>query len=447
MKKDEKKESNEKKTHKIRNLILFGASILVILATVIILLLIFLRKDSKRDEYEVKHFDTQEIYNDAFIKGVSTLKTDGKFTYRLDETQMNELLHNSFNSIKDKADSHVENVYFKYEEDNTCVYYLDLKDTFVKSRIRIETEQSPSELLGGFRFKINKISMGKVNSYSYVQRKGYISNKFFDLLFENAGLPFTMRLDREEIMYQPPMFLNKVNLEGDLFSYLKANMLKTGYFILPESIGFSYDLNHLRSNEFNEHIPLTKEYLGIHDLVSESISEDSLSDIEVGETREMVSFSFNEINASLNYILKEHSIKERHSSSISNSFADLSVSEVMLKNIDNKNLKLTYFVDVGKFVFDVNFDIVTSEGSTPNNFELIGKLDIHSDYLEERNVVSNKVIDSLINNIDCLTYNSETDYFKFSVKDIIDESSIIGISFYNCSVKLTGNSLVFTASK
>lgn len=447
MKKHEEKDTNKKKSHKTRNLILLGASILVILATAIVLLLIFLRKDSERDEYEVKHFDTQEIYNDAFIKGVSTLKTDGKFTYRLDETQMNELLHNSFNSIKDKADSHVENVYFKYEEDNTCVYYLDLKDTFVKSRIRIETEQSPSELLGGFRFKINKISMGKVNSYSYVQRKGYISNEFFDLLFENAGLPFTMRLDREEIMYQPPMFLNNVNLDGDLFSYLKANMLKTGYFILPESIGFSYDLNHLRSNDFDEHIPFVNEYLGIHDLVKESFVEENLNDIAVGETREIVSFSLNEINSSLNCINKQHIIKERYTSSISNSFAELSISEVSLKNIDDKNLELTYFVDVGKFVFDVNLDISISEGSNPNNFELIGKIDIHSDYLNERNVVSNKLFNNLINNIDCITLNPENYTFKFSLKDIIDNSGIIGISFYNCSVKLTGNSLVFTASK
>lgn len=173
-----KKDKNKKKRGlKFWLPILVSGSLFLI--TVLLVMWFALLQDPNRSTHVRSNNTYQDIVKRSFINGFENTENTGKFMYILTENDVNDLL---YDGAKNLNDEHIETIYTELTDDGGRMFYVDLKNTFIKSRVAIKTSLNEY----GNRLKIEKATIGKVNVTRYLEKKGYLTGDYLTKFFTSG---------------------------------------------------------------------------------------------------------------------------------------------------------------------------------------------------------------------------------------------------------------------
>ena len=174
-----KKDKNKKKRG-LKFWLPISVSGSLFLITVLFVMWFVLLRDPNRSTHVRSNNTYQDIVKRSFIKGFENTENTGKFTYILTENDVNDLLADGAKNLNDE---HIETIYTELTTDGGRMFYVDLKNTFIKSRVAIKT--SVNEYGNGL--KIVKATIGKVNVTRYLEKKGYLEEYYLTQFFSKAS--------------------------------------------------------------------------------------------------------------------------------------------------------------------------------------------------------------------------------------------------------------------
>ena len=240
-----KKEDKEnKKLKKLKLYLSISISASLFLATVLLVMWFILLRDQNRNSHIRSDFTTQQIIEKNYIKGFENTKNTGKFQYILSENDFNDLLDDGVKEVKDK---HVESICFEYSQNGQYTFYVDLKNTFIKTRAVVSTYV----LDYGYDYvdlKIISVKMGKVESSKMLVRKGYLTSDWINKYFKACKLPISYDEKTNVLHYEVGSFFNEfpeTKISKTFFNLALQD--STRLTVDPSNLGFAVDFSKLRS--------------------------------------------------------------------------------------------------------------------------------------------------------------------------------------------------------
>ena len=145
--------------------------------------------DSNRNAYETKCYESSEIIKKNYIDGFSKTSSTGEFNFYLPKDDINELLSKSVEKLNDK---YIESIYYDIGEENHHYFYFDLKVPLIKTRVVLDTVSVEDPANNCYYLSIQNCTIGKMNAFGFLSKKGYISQEFFGKIGEYSNLPIVM---------------------------------------------------------------------------------------------------------------------------------------------------------------------------------------------------------------------------------------------------------------
>ena len=240
-----KKEDKEnKKFKKLKLYLSISISASLFLATVLLEMWFILLRDPNRNSHIRSDLTTQQIIEQNYIKGFENTKNSGKFQYILSENDFNDLLDDGVKEVKDK---HVESICFEYSQNGQYTFYVDLKNTFIKTRAVVSTYVVDY----GYDYvdlKIISVKMGKVESSKMLVRKGYLTSDWINKYFKACKLPISYDGKTKVLHYEVGSFFNEfpeTKISKTFFNLALQD--STRLSVDPSNLGFVVDFSKLRS--------------------------------------------------------------------------------------------------------------------------------------------------------------------------------------------------------
>ena len=356
MRKEESSKFNKKKTKwLIRFLVILSILLLLTLGILLFLLLQF--KDNNRNGYIRRNIEYSEIIKKNYIDGFLDTKNSGKFAYILPKEDINELLAIGQDRVNDK---YVESIYFDVDESNHAYFFVDLKNTFVKTRVVIATTISLKDS-STIKLSISSVSMGKMNAFNIVRSKGYLDKNYVDNYFKACHLP--VKFDESNLAFEitPYNFINmfpKSNIVMELFQNAldRANVISLNTSIF----GFNVDISKLRSSDIS-YIDHDTSY--IPNVSSELLDavESNYSTMSSGESRVVYSLSESSLNKIINSSFVSTQKEEITSTLTSNKVIyDFKGVNIHLNEVDKITLKMYYSINGYLIDVDTYLNVSTS---------------------------------------------------------------------------------------
>lgn len=433
---DMEHKGNDLFKHKLKVILTLFLCLVVVLLTATYITYLVTHKDKNRNPNTYSNNDNVSLIEKNMIDAFSNTKDTGKFSFRLDDQDINQMLKNASNNV---LPSSAESIYYE-SKDNHHYFYIDLKPKFlVETRVVIDTLIEGVTTDNLVVLQISKVSMGKL---PYI-KDTFLNEEFFSNLSKYSLLPISYSIDSKRIIVNPVSFMEYFP-SGDQIDILKE-LINSKPEIIKVSgdslFGFNIDFSSFRSsNQINPN--RSEEVIDLKERVESSITEEFLDSIPSGESKVACSFTLGELNR-LIYNSTNVLDKEIHEHSLTENKCVLGITDVF------------GYVESGNFIYRVVFSIngyeidfdIKSEISDDFN-ELVsilwtgvnvecGRCEFQVDdqlsitirsYLE-------KVLTDFVSKYDYLEYRSANQSLTFDFTYI--EDSILSLIFYDLKIKVS----------
>ena len=364
-----KNEENNKKFKKLKFWMAVSACLFLFLATVLLIAWFVILKDANRNTHVRSEATSTEIYKRNFINGFENTENSGKFQYFLPENDVNDLLLDASKEVKDK---HIESIYFQYSDVGQHVFYVDLKNTFIKTRVVVTTYVQDF----GYDYvnlKIYSAKMGKLDVTKSLMRKGYLSSKFVNKVIEDSHLPFTYN-DKDLVLRIDSNACFKTLPETKIANKFFNNALHSKECMIfnPSNLSLTVDFSKLRT-ETNPTKSEVSTIPSFNEELKTACENSDISSMSIGETKIVYSISESTFTSLMSSSIG-NALKEEVSLANKKTTFDLVDVKTTLKE-DKVDIRLLYslngylvdgyselsFFDDGANYFNCAFDLSLSD--------------------------------------------------------------------------------------
>ena len=333
----EEKENHPFK-HKLKVLLTLFLCLVVVLLIATYITYLITHKDKNRNPNAYRNNDNVSLIEKNMIDAFSNIKDTGKFSFRLLDQDINQMLKNASNDV---LPSNAESIYYE-SKGNHHYFCIDLKPKLlVETKVVIDTLIEGVTIDNLVILQIIKVSMGKL---PYI-KDTFLNEEFFSKLSEYSLLPISYSKDSKRIIINPVSFMEYFP-SGDQIDILKELINSKPDIIKATGdslFGFDIDFSSFRSsNQVNPN--RSEEVIDLKARVESSITEDFLDSIPSGESKVACSFTLGELNR-LIYNSINVLDKEIHGHSLTENKCVLGITDVF------------GYVESGNFIYRVVFSI------------------------------------------------------------------------------------------
>lgn len=345
-----KRQAKKKKAKKI---ILIVMTILLVLTIAGIIFIYVKFHDDNRNAYETKGYESSEIIKKNYIDGFSKTSSTGVFNFYLPKDDINELLSKSVEKLNDK---YIESIYYDIGEENHHYFYVDLKVPLIKTRVVLDTVSVEDPANNCYYLSIQNCTIGKMNAFGFISKKGYISQEFFGKIGEFSSLPISYVAEYNAIKYEPLKYLEQFpqgDIAGLVFDFAKQDI--STYSLTQDNLGFKISFKKFRNSDY---VPdtSTTPVVDVYQRVKQALEETDSSSLPIDEPYCVTTLSDKELSAIINdsfEVMKDDVVE----SSLTNNKAKFCINKVSVKFIDDITMKYIYDVSVNGFICNINQDV------------------------------------------------------------------------------------------
>lgn len=332
-KEEQKKDKKIGKRFKIGLIITICVDLILLIALYVTF--IVTHKDEGRNKHQPNCFTTTQVIESNLVEAFKDTKTTGKFSFRLSDDDINQIIAKSGVSLPWKK---ALNFYYEGQNEENH-FYADFKTT-----LGVITRADYSFSFSGFTssnqkvFSLTNKTMGKL---PYLKRISGL-NDFFSDLKTKSGLPFEFT-DKNELVTTPYALIEYFPNEN-VKSYLKeiVSMKPECLEIANDQSLFGFDINFsllnnnsLISKEISEELEED-----IHERVRSSITYDFLNSISDGESFVAESLQVKEINKMMSLVSEYQS--ERVTASVNDRLLIFGVADVFMVIKDENKVDFVF---------------------------------------------------------------------------------------------------------
>ena len=452
---EEKKKKNLKKF--IKTFIACFSAFVV--TSAIISTITILHSDKNRFDSSINEIKTNEIIKKNYVNGFDKVGTSGKFNFALPEADINAILKGGAKSIKNNA---VEAVYYGKNTGNHHYFYVDLKKSFVTSRIIIDTIASVSKK-NKINLKVAKITRGKVDGEKFAKRKGILTSDFFDKYFKTCDLPITYKEKSKTFVFDALKLIDKFPKSQDANKSIGFNVVKAAMSIGDpvlkldgSNLGFTVDFSKMRSSSSLTVVNTDDDITTVADEIEVICkSADTVSLISDNQPHTVYSIADDDLNIGLSKSvpsdLKE--IVTYSNKSIENKLISLNTSFSTVDGFDYLNLHLAY--SLNGYLIDAVMPLEFSENSSNTSFiasfEYQYTVHFGNSIFED---IEDPCVEFCLDNLrsvfanlysklaSAFAYNEDNDYLSFNFSGITTDNGYPSqVAGATKSVELSSNSI------
>ena len=345
-----KKQAKKKKAKKI---ILIVMTILLVLTIAGIIFIYVKLHDSNRNAYETKGYESIEIIKKNYIDGFSKTSSTGEFNFYLPKDDINELLSKSVEKLNDK---YIESIYYDIGEENHHYFYFDLKVPLIKTRVVLDTVSVEDPANNCYYLAIQNCTIGKMNAFGFLSKKGYISQEFFGKIGEYSNLPISYVAEYNAIKYEPLKYLEQFpqgDVAGLVFDFAKQDV--STYSLTQNNLGFKISFKKFRNTNYSLEMDSTP-VVDVYQRVKTALDELDSSTLPIDEPYVVATLSDKELSAIINDsfdVVKDDDVE----STLTTNKASFSINRVSVKFIDDITMKYIYDVSVNGYIININQDV------------------------------------------------------------------------------------------
>lgn len=414
-------------------LILSGSIVTLVIVTAVVV--VILLSDKTRFSGKIGSDDTVEVIKKNYIEGFKDTNTTGKFTFQIPEEDINSVLNKASKSINNK---YVEQIYYGRGDKNHHYFYIDLNLPVITSRVVIDTVAKATDDLE-IKLSIEKITLGKINAYSFIKDKGILTSSLFDGFFKSSNVPITFNEKNNTFTVKPLGFIDnfpKVSTISTTFFKLAKEIGSPVIKIEPSILGFTLDFSKFRSSSsLTQHDYSGEVIPNFYDELDVSL-ENAPSVLVDSDPKTIFSISENDFNIAFSKSIPS-AMKEVVTSKLTKNKVTNSLVNIQTNFIDDEDMTLSLVYSFNGYLVDAVVPLTfvnTSEFEAYFEFQYdikIGK------YLQED--IENEYVQFFINNLRAAlgAYSATSSLFEF-------DTDALFISFTDFSSYQT---VVQTASK
>ncbi|MCQ2976391.1 MAG: hypothetical protein MJ232_00040 [archaeon] len=360
MKNYKEEKENHPFKHKLKVLITLFLCLVVVLLTATYITYLVTHKDKNRNPNAYSNNENISLIEKNMIDPFSNTKDTGKFSFRLSDQDINQMLKNASNDV---LPENAESIYYESKDDHHY-FCVDLKP-----KLLVETRVVIDALIEGVTtdnlvvIQISKVSMGKLPFI----KDTFLNEEFFSKLSKYSLLRISYSKDVQRIIVDPVSFM-KYFPSGGRMDILRELIDSKPEVIKPTGdslFGFDIDFSPFRSNNRNPN--RSEEVMDLKERVESSITEDFLDSIPSGESKVACLFTLGELNRLIYNSIKVLD-KETHEHSFTDNKCLLGVTDVYA------------YVESGNFIYrvvlsingyEIDFDIKSEISDDFNELVLI----------------------------------------------------------------------------
>ena len=348
---EEIKKQNRKK--KAKKIILIVMTILLVLTIAGIIFIYIKLHDGNRNTYETKGYESSEIIKKNYIDGFSKTSSTGEFNFYLPKDDINELLSKSVEKLNDK---YIESIYYDIGEENHHYFYFDLKVPLIKTRVVLDTISVEDPANNCYYLAIQNCTIGKMNAFGFLSKKGYISQEFFGKIGEYSSLPISYVAEYNAIKYEPLKYIEQFpqgDVAGLVFDFAKQDV--SSYSLTQNNLGFKISFKKFRNTNYSSEIDSTP-VVDVYQRVKQALDELDSSTLPIEEPYVIATLLDKELSAIINdsfEAVKDDDIE----STLTTNKVSFSINRVSLKFIDDITMKYIYDVSINGYIININQDV------------------------------------------------------------------------------------------
>ena len=347
---DLKKQAKKKKAKKI---ILIVMTVLLVLTIAGIIFIYVKLHDGNRNTYEAKGYESSEIIKKNYIDGFNKTSSTGEFNFYLPKDDINELLSKSVEKLNDK---YIESIYYDIGVENHHYFYFDLKVPLIKTRVVLDTVSVEDPANNCYSLAIQNCTIGKMNAFGFLSKKGYISQEFFGKIGEYSNLPISYVSEYNSIKYEPLKYMDQFpqgDVAGLVFDFAKQD--SSTYSLTQDNLGFKIGFKKFRNSDYVEDTTTTP-VADVYQRVKQALEETDSSSLPIDEPYCVATISDKELSAIINdsfEVVKDDDIE----SALTTNRAKFSINRISVKFIDDITMKYVYDVSINGYIININQDV------------------------------------------------------------------------------------------
>lgn len=409
---------NKNKHKKLKKVFIILGCVIVLLFTLTYLIFLISHKDSNRNPTVKKETSNIQLIQKNLIEGFKNTKDTGKFSFRMSDEDINQILLNSTEGLLSGKEESC------YIDSKTSTFYVDYKSTLgVKTRVSYVFDNygiNPSKEHVLIPTQVPKMGM---LPYMWGHRINFES--FINEVSKKSGLP--IRWENAMLIVSP----NK------LFEYFPNENIKSFVNGLinakPECVSidpnslFGFDINFslfsgssLPNKEVSDVLP------DLYSQVSNSLTNEFLESIPSGESKKACSISVSDINKVISSKFSKR-VFEHVSIDLTDVDVSLEVSDLYISLTDTGHVSFIMPVSINgyKLNFVVNSDFIASSNKIMFEFRLIKKAMLNNvafqdNYVEDAIISElSKCLDVVADSFSYISYTSSNYTLCFDFKNTL----------------------------
>lgn len=344
------------KRKKITFWVSLSLSAALLLVTLILVLWFVLLSDKNRSTHVRSDATYTEIIKKNYIKGFENTASNGEFTFRLREDEINDFLYDGAQNLNDK---YISTIYYeKGENKNSHIFYVDLKNTFYKTRVVIFTTarvdiNNPYLI----NLDIDLVKMGKINALRICKSKGYLTSEFVNKYFEECHLPISFNEKNLCFVARVDELISVVE-KGTITNMLwdQTKLLKDTYSVNPSTLGFKTDFSRLRINCVPSNTSTLKETPNFYAELLNATNNTNVGALPLNEEIEIYNIGEEEINTLFTECLPTNK-KEEVTSKLISSRATVDFVGTSTSFKDEDTIGASLILSINGYPVDVNLNL------------------------------------------------------------------------------------------
>ena len=188
---------------KIPLALVLSIGIPIVLIATLLIVLVSILSDKNRNTHVKSDAQYAEIVKKNVIKGFKDTETTGKFTFSLEEDDINDLLGGAAEALNTK---YVESIYYENKEDKHT-FYVDLGGIPIKSRVALTTSIKDSND-SKIHLNIDSIKVGKLNASNFVTKKLFEFSDKINSYFTSAHIPVSLDSENKDFVVDPFSYIS-----------------------------------------------------------------------------------------------------------------------------------------------------------------------------------------------------------------------------------------------
>lgn len=240
------KEKKQKKKKSILWKILLPIIILILIVAILLgVAFYFIYDKTDGESYANENRTLDDEANRIVLSSFDNTKDKGTIDISMDKQTLDQLLYLALNNLPNNVKSSISKTYVEINNDN-YKFYLQLKAYGIKTRICIDTTFSNDSTNKKIVFKINNLSIGKINGLDGIAlslAKKYIKEEQIASTLASNGLHMTVSLDNKQITY------TYASIQQDIVSFLPSSDSITSNISPFINFMFDNDLVSFNNND------------------------------------------------------------------------------------------------------------------------------------------------------------------------------------------------------